>query len=186
VSRLSFTDLPLAGLKLVTRQPMGDSRGFLSRIFCADELALAGWNGPVAQVNHTYTARAGTVRGMHYQRPPHAEMKLVSCIHGAVWDVVVDLRAGSPSFLRWHAERLSAEQATAMLVPEGFAHGFQTLTENVEMIYCHSAAYNADAEAGLKPQDPKLAIAWPLPISDLSQRDAGHSLLTESFTGIVS
>ena len=173
-------------MKLVTRRRAGDSRGFLARIFCADELFGAGWDKPVAQVNHTYTARAGTVRGMHYQRPPHAEMKLVSCIRGEVWDVVVDLRAGSPSFLRWHAERLSAEQSTAMLVPEGFAHGFQTLTENVEMIYCHSVAYNADAEAGLMPQDPRLAIVWPVPIAEISRRDASHSLLTESFAGIVS
>lgn len=182
--QLTITDLPLAGLKLVTRQRLGDSRGFLSRLFCAEELGQAGWIKPVAQINHTYTGRRGTVRGMHYQRPPHAEMKSVSCIHGEVWDVAVDIRLGSPNFLRWHAERLSAETGTAMLIPEGFAHGFQTLTDEVEMIYCHSATYAPDAEAGLNPQDPRLTIAWPLPIAELSQRDANHPMLTQSFMGI--
>ena len=154
MSRFILTDLPLHGLKLVERQRLGDARGFLSRLFCAEELAIAGWIKPVAQVNHTFTARRGTVRGMHFQRPPHAEMKLVSCIRGEVWDVAVDVRAGSPTFMRWHAERLSADNGRALLIPEGFAHGFQTLTDGVELLYCHSAAYAAEAEAGLSMIQP--------------------------------
>lgn len=181
--RFTVSDLPLAGLKLVERQRLGDSRGFLARLFCAEELAAAGWAKPIAQINHTCTVGLGTVRGMHYQRPPHAEMKLVSCIRGEVWDVAVDVRAGSPTFLRWHAERLSADNGRALLITEGFAHGFQALTNDVELLYCHSAAYSPSAEAGLNPQDARLAITWPLAITELSARDAGHPLIETGFEG---
>lgn len=184
MSRFTVTDLPLAGLKRVQRQRLGDNRGFLARLFCADELASTGWTKPVAQINHTYTAKQGTVRGMHFQRPPHAETKLVSCIRGEVWDVAVDLRAGSPTFLHWHAERLSAENGCALLIPEGFAHGFQALTDDVELLYCHSEAYAAHAEGGLNPTEPRLGIAWPLAIAELSARDAGHALIASDFEGV--
>ncbi len=184
MSRFSFIDMPLAGLKIVERQRIGDSRGFLSRLLCTEELAAVGWMKPVVQINHTYTARQGTVRGMHFQRAPHAEMKLVSCLRGAVWDVAVDLRSGSATFLHWHAEQLSAENNRAMLIPEGFAHGFQALTDDVELLYCHSAAYTPDAEAGLNPLDARLAIAWPLPITELSARDAAHPLICEESEGV--
>lgn len=184
MDRFSVTDLPLAGLKRIERQRMGDSRGFLCRLFCADELASTGWHKPIAQINHTYTAKRGTVRGMHFQYPPHAEMKLVSCIRGEVWDVAVDLRVGSPTFLHWHAERLSVENGCALLITEGFAHGFQALTGDVELLYCHSEAYATAAEGGLNPTDPRLGIAWPLAITELSARDAGHLLITSDFEGI--
>jgi len=184
MSRFTVHDLALNGLKRVERQRLGDQRGFLARLFCAEELAAAGFAKSIAQVNHTYTALRGTVRGLHFQRPPHAEMKLVSCIRGEVWDVAVDVRAGSPTFLHWHAECLSAENRRALLIPEGFAHGFQTLTDDVELLYCHSAAYNAGAENGLNPQDPRLAITWPLPISDFSARDKAHPLIATGFEGI--
>ena len=184
MNRFSITDLPLAALKRVERQRLGDSRGFLARLFCADELAAADWTKPVAQINHTRTAKRGTVRGLHLQRPPHAEMKLVSCIRGEVWDVAVDVRAGSPTFLRWHAEHLSAENGRALLIPEGFAHGFQALTDDVELLYCHSAAHNPDAEAGLNPQDARLAISWPLTIAELSAKDAGHPPIDTGFEGV--
>jgi dTDP-4-dehydrorhamnose 3,5-epimerase len=185
LKRFTVTDLTLDGLKLVDRQHLGDARGFLSRLFCAEELGAVGWDQPIAQINHTYTARCGAVRGMHFQSPPDAEMKLVSCIRGEVWDVAIDLRAGSRTFLHWRAERLAAENGRALLIPEGFAHGFQALTDNVELLYCHSAAYNAKAEFGLNPRDPKLAIAWPLPIAELSARDAQHALLNEQFAGVA-
>ncbi len=184
MNRFTVTDLPLSGLKLVERQRLGDSRGFLSRLFCAEELSAAGWIKPIAQINHTYTARRGTVRGMHFQHPPHIEMKLVSCIAGEVWEVAVDVRAGSPTFLRWHAERLSAENGRALMIPEGFAHGFQALTDDVELLYCHSAAYSSSAEGGLNPLDEHLAIAWPQSITELSARDAGHPLIETGFEGV--
>lgn len=172
MSRFSIAESPLAGLKLVRRQRLGDSRGFLSRLFCAEELAGAGWDGPVAQVNHSRTARRGTVRGMHFQRAPHAEAKLVSCLRGEVFDVAVDLRPASPTFGRWHASRLSADNGCALLVPAGFAHGFQAQCDDVELLYCHSTAHAPQAEGGLNAQDASVAIAWPLPVSELSARDA--------------
>lgn len=184
MNRFAIFEVPLTGLKLIERQRLGDSRGFLSRLFCAEELAAAGWHQPIAQINHTYTAQRGTVRGIHYQSPPHAEMKLVSCIRGEVWDVAVDLRAGSSTFLHWHAEILSAENNRALLIPEGFAHGFQALTDDVEMLYCHSVAHSPEAEAGLNAKDPRLSITWPLAISEISLRDAKHPLIDAKFEGV--
>lgn len=182
--RLTLKPTPLAGLHVVQRQPLGDARGSFTRVFCQEELAAAGWMRPIAQINHSVTQARATVRGLHYQRPPHAEMKLVSCLAGEVWDVVVDLRSGSPTFLGWHAERLSAQNGRALLIPEGCAHGFQVLGEGAELLYCHSAAYVAESEAGLHPQDPRLAIAWPLPVLALSPRDAGHPFIDAEFKGV--
>ena len=185
MNRLTIPDLPLAGLKRVERQRLGDERGFFARLFCADELRVAGWCDPIVQVNHTMTARKGTVRGMHFQQPPHAEIKLVSCIRGEVFDVAVDLRRSSPTFLQWHAEPLSADNNRALLIPQGFAHGFQALSDDAELIYCHSAAYDAASEGGLNPRDQKLAIGWPLPIADMSARDAAAPMLDAAFVGVT-
>ena len=182
---MRISPTPLAGVYVVERASHGDSRGFLARLFCAAELHAAGWAKPIAQVNHTFTAAAGTVRGVHFQRPPHAEMKLVSCVRGEVWDVAVDLRHGSPTFLKWHAERLSAANHRAMLIPQGCAHGFQTLQDNCELVYCHSAPYEPSAEGGIRPDDPALDIPWPLPVRNLSSRDSAHALLTSEFPGLV-
>lgn len=184
MNRFNVTNLSLAGLKLIERKPLGDHRGFLTRLFCAEELATSGWHGPIAQINHSYTAKQGTLRGLHFQHPPHAEMKLVSCIRGAVWDLALDLRHGSPTFLQWHAQQLSAENNLALLIPQGFAHGFQTLADDVELLYCHSMPYEASAEAGLKPTDPRLGIPWPQEISEISTRDASHTLLDDQYEGI--
>jgi dTDP-4-dehydrorhamnose 3,5-epimerase len=184
MSRFKVTDLPLPGLKRLQRQYLGDNRGFLARLFCAEELESAGWVKPIAQINHTHTVKQGTVRGMHFQHSPHTEMKLVSCIRGEVWDVAVDLRVGSPGFLQWHAERLTAKNGCALLIPEGFAHGFQALTDDVELLYCHSAAYAAHAEGGLNPTDPRLGIEWPQSITEMSARDLAHALIRSDFEGV--
>lgn len=175
---------PLPDLRLVERQRRGDSRGYLERLFCADELADAGWRKPIMQINHTYTFQKGAVRGMHFQFPPFAEMKLVMCVKGKVFDVAVDLRNQSPTFLQWHGVYLSYSNGKAMLIPKGFAHGFQTLTPDVEMIYFHSAPYSPEAEGGLHPQDPQLNITWPMEIADLSPRDAAHQIITANYEGI--
>lgn len=185
MSRLTWSDTPLDGLKLVQRQRAGDHRGFLDRLFCAGDLRAAGWHKPIAQINHTYTRQQGTVRGLHFQYPPHAEMKLVTCLHGTILDVAVDLRQDSPTFLSWHAEELSAENQRSLLIPEGFAHGFQALSNDVEMLYCHSESYTPEAEGGLHPQDPRLDINWPLPVSELSARDASHALIGNDFEGVA-
>ena len=184
MSRFTVSDTALAGLKCVTRHVLGDVRGSLTRLFCADDLAGAGWHSAIAQINLTVTAQKGTVRGLHFQKPPHAEMKLVSCLKGEVWDVAVDLRADSPTFLNWHAEILSADNHRALLIPEGFAHGFQALTDDVEMLYCHSVPYCAQADSGLNALDSRLGIAWPLPMALMSARDTAHPLLTPDFEGV--
>jgi dTDP-4-dehydrorhamnose 3,5-epimerase len=185
MSRFTILDTPIPDLKIIERQQLGDSRGFLSRLFCADELAVAGWHKPIMQINQTFTPKQGTMRGMHFQRPPHAEMKLVTCLRGAIWDVAVDLRAESPTLMQWHGEELSAANHRALLIPEGFAHGFQSLSGDCELIYLHSAAYAPRAEAGLNPQDPMLSISWPLAITGLSSRDAQHPMLDHSFKGVT-
>ena len=185
MSRFVVTATPLPGVMRIQRQPLADARGALTRLFCAQELADAGWHGPIAQINHTRTVQRGTVRGLHYQRPPSAETKLVSCLHGAVWDVVVDLRTGSPSFLHWYAEELSADNHTALLIPPGCAHGFQALQDNTELLYLHSAPHSPHCEGAVHVSEPKLAIAWPLPIANLSARDAAHAPLTSEFEGIT-
>lgn len=185
LSQLSIINLPLAGLKRIERRRIADERGYLSRLFCAEELRAAGWREPIAQINHTSTITRGTVRGMHFQYPPHAEMKLVSCIRGEAWDVAIDIRAGSKTFLHMHAERLSVDNGCSLLIPQGFAHGFQALTDDVELIYCHSAAYAVAAEGALNPKDPVLAISWPLEIAMLSPKDFQHPMLDRDFSGVA-
>lgn len=182
--RFEILPTPLAGLKVIQRKRHEDSRGFFSRVFCAEELASAGFAEPVAQINQSLTRRCGSVRGMHFQRPPHAEIKLVNCLRGEVFDVAIDLRKASPTFLQWHAERLSAANGRSLLIPEGFAHGFQALCEDVELLYFHSAPYFQGAEGGLHPSDPALAIAWPLPFAELSERDAAQPFLGSTFDGV--
>lgn len=183
MSRFDFISTPLPDLILVQRKVIEDQRGFLSRFFCADEFREAGMSKPVVQINHTLTRVKGAVRGLHFQYPPHAETKLVSCLHGEVFDVAVDLRRDSPTFLQWHGVMLSAGNRQSLLIPEGFAHGFQALSEGCELIYLHTAAYQQKAEGGLNVADPKLGIAWPLNIAELSERDRNHKMIEQEFQG---
>jgi len=182
--RSEITDTELTGLKVIRRTPVGDSRGFLERLFCADELGALMVQQTIVQINHTLTAKRGTVRGMHFQHPPHGEMKFVSCLRGEIFDVAVDLRRGSATFLRWHAERLGDKSQRTLFIPQGFAHGFQTLTDHCELLYFHTAAYRPDAEGGLNPRDPRLEILWPSEITHLSPRDASHPMLTREYAGV--
>jgi dTDP-4-dehydrorhamnose 3,5-epimerase len=184
MSRLAITALALDGLKSIERMPIGDQRGSLTRLFCANELAEAGWNLPIAQINHTQTSHKGAIRGLHFQRPPYAEMKLVTCIRGRIWDVAVDLRRDSRTFLQWQAKELSAENNQALLIPQGFAHGFQALTDDVELIYFHTMFYHSEAEAGLNVFDPALAVEWPLSVTNLSARDESFSMIDSNFVGV--
>ncbi len=185
MSRFRVIDTSMDGLKVIERTHLSDSRGFFSRLFCAEELSEAGWLRPIVQINHTLTRRPGTVRGLHFQFPPNAEAKLVTCVRGEVWDVAVDLRHGSPTFLHWHAERLSIKNGRALLIPEGFAHGFQTLVEDCELIYIHSNAYAPAHEGAIHPEDSRHGVNWPRTISEMSERDRTHPLLTSDFQGIV-
>lgn len=184
MARFDFAPTPIAGLMLVQRLRLEDSRGFLSRFYCAEEFKVAGVHQPIAQINHTLTSCKGTVRGMHFQLSPNAETKIVSCLHGEVFDVAVDLRKNSPSFLQWHGVLLSAENQRSFLIPEGFAHGFQALADDCELIYLHTAAYQPSAEGAVNAKDPRLAIAWPLEITEMSDRDCAHPLIAAEFEGL--
>lgn len=184
MSQLEIVDTPLEGLKVIRRRLHTDQRGFLARVYSDGELAAAGWRKRIAQINHSVTRGPGTVRGMHFQRGEHVEMKLVTCLRGAVWDVAVDLRPDSPTYLRWHAVEISESNGRALLIPEGFAHGFQVQSAECDLLYLHSTAHAPHAEAGVNPRDPRLAIDWPLPITLLSERDTAHPMIDERFEGL--
>ena len=183
-ARFDILDTPIEGLQLLQRKPAGDSRGYLERMFCTEELKSLISGVGIEQINHTRTSRPGTVRGLHFQYPPYAEVKFVSCLAGEVFDVAIDVRQGSDTFLHWHAEVLSADNHRTLVIPQGVAHGFQTLTENCEMLYFHSAAYHPGAEGGLNPNDPAIDIRWPREVTELSPRDAAHPLVTKDFAGV--
>lgn len=183
--RIEVVATGIRDLVLLQRNPLGDERGYLERLFCVDELGTILADRRIVQINHTLTAKRGTVRGMHFQLQPHAETKIVSCLRGEVFDVAIDLRRESQTFLDWHGEVLSGKNHRSLFIPEGFAHGFQTLTDDCEMLYLHTAAYEAQSEAGVSPRDPRLDIAWPLPIEAMSLRDSKHPALREDYSGVV-
>ncbi|AFL72923.1 dTDP-4-dehydrorhamnose 3,5-epimerase family protein [Thiocystis violascens] len=183
-ARLRPRSTDIAAVTVIERLPIADERGFLERVFCARVLADFTLGKPIAQINRTLTRHRGTVRGLHFQRPPDTEIKLVTCLRGEVFDVAVDLRAGSPTFLHWHGERLSADNGRTLVIPEGCAHGFQTLADDCELLYLHTAFYSPDTEDGLHPEDSRLAIRWPLPITGLSPRDAARPPIDAHFAGM--
>lgn len=171
-------------LVIVETSPHSDARGAFVRLYCEDELQSLIGNRRIVQINHSRTTAVGAVRGLHFQNPPHAEMKLVRCLKGRVWDVALDLRRDSPTFLYWHGEELTPANSRMMVIPEGFAHGFQVLEPDSELLYLHTASYAPDAEGGLRYDDPSLGIAWPLAATELSTRDALHPLIQADFEGI--
>jgi dTDP-4-dehydrorhamnose 3,5-epimerase len=174
----------LRGVVVVETTPVADQRGAFARFFCERELGAIIKDRRIVQINHSLTSAVGAVRGLHYQRPPHAEMKLVRCLKGGVWDVAVDLRAGSPTFLQWHAEELTPGNARMLVIPEGCAHGFQVMEAKSELLYLHTAFHTPPAEGGLPHDDPRLGITWPLSVADLSDRDRRHSPIAPDFSGI--
>lgn len=182
--RFKVTVASLEGLKVIQRRPIADNRGFFERMFCVEELCELIAGREIAQINHTSTARTGTVRGLHYQHPPYAETKLVSCLRGAIFDVAVDVRRNSSTFLKWHAEILSGDNHRTLMIPEGFAHGFQTMTDDCEMLYLHTTCWQPAAEGALNALDPRLGIVWPIDISERSPRDTMHPFLTTDFPGV--
>jgi len=181
---VTFEPTPIAGVWDITTVPRGDERGRLVRVFCEQSFAPVRPGLRFVQVNLSATARRGTVRGLHFQRAPALEAKLIRCVRGRVFDVAVDLRAGSPTFGRWHAVELSADNDRQIFIPEGCAHGFQALTDDVELLYQHTAPYTPDCEGGVRHDDPTLAIAWPLPVTVLSDRDRALPLIDPQFTGV--
>jgi dTDP-4-dehydrorhamnose 3,5-epimerase len=175
----------LPGVVVIESPPIADDRGAFARLYCERELADVIGKRRIVQINHSRTNNIGAVRGMHFQKPQHAEMKLVRCLKGRVWDVAVDLRAGSPTFLQWHAEELSSGNSRMMVIPEGCAHGFQVLEADSELLYLHTAFYSPESEGGVSCTDPHLGIAWPLPVTDFSRRDSNHAPITNDFLGIA-
>ena len=185
MSKFELIDTPLAGLKVIQRKVTEDDRGFFSRFFCAETFQDLGFDTSISQINHTLTNAKGTVRGMHYQNHPYAEIKMVSCLKGKVFDVAVDVRKGSSTFLHWYAEELSSDNNRSLLIPKGFAHGFQTLTDDCELIYLHSYQYVKEAEGALNSRDPRLNITWPLSIVELSEKDRELPIIEHNFEGLT-
>lgn len=182
--RFDFIKTRLTGLYEIRRKPIADNRGFFTRFFCAEEFKEVGLDRTLAQLNHTLTKEKGAIRGIHFQYPPHTETKIVSCMKGEVLDIAVDLRRNSPTFLKWHSVILSASQQNALYIPDGFAHGFQTLTENCELLYMHTQFFTPGAEGALNAFDPSLGIEWPLPVTNMSERDKNHPLIDKNFNGV--
>lgn len=181
---MKINETPIKGVFQIETPSVTDHRGSFTRWFCMKQLAPVLGNRSLAQINNSKSLQAGTVRGLHFQPPPNAEMKIVRCIRGRVFDVAVDLRAGSPTFLKWFGAELTPENNLALAVPEGFAHGYQALEDDSELLYFNTAFYEPSNEGGLNPNDPVVAIQWPLTPSNLSPRDAGAALLTSDFKGI--
>jgi len=181
---MKINNTKIEGLVVVEADPKIDSRGAFTRFFCEDELSVIFGKRRILQINHSITRIIGSIRGMHFQYPPFAEMKMIHCLNGRVWDVAVDLREGSSTFLQWHAEELNADSGKAIVIPEGFAHGFQAMEKNSELLYFHTAKYVKSGEGAVKYNDPALSISWPLPVSDISERDKNHQLIDKLFKGI--
>lgn len=185
MGRMKFRSTPLAGLSLIETIRVEDERGQFSRLFCEDECATIQPGLHWRQINLSRTYDKGTVRGMHFQYPPATEAKLIRCLRGRVFDVAVDLRVESPTYLCWHGVELDEDGATQFFIPEGFAHGFQALTDDAQLLYLHTAAWSREHEGGLRHDDPAIAITWPLPVTRISTKDRQWPLVKESrFTGI--
>ena len=170
-----FTTAPLAGAYLIEPEPISDERGFFARTYCRDEFTAKGLNPNLAQCNISYNKLRGTLRGMHYQKAPHAEAKLVRCTQGSVYDVIIDLRNDSKTFTQWFGVELTAENRKALYVPDGFAHGFITLRGDTEVLYQMSEFFHAECATGVRWNDPAFAITWPIDVKVISERDRGYS-----------
>ena len=176
--KLNFEELNLSGVFKITKNKFSDDRGDFFRLFCEQEFKEQNISNNLNQINLSTSARKGTVRGLHYQTSPFSEQKIVTCIKGKIWDVVVDIRKESPTYLKWISLELSAENYTSILIPEGFAHGFQTLESNSEILYFSSKPYMKEFEKGINPLDKKIKINWPLKISNISSKDKNQKFLT--------
>ena len=182
---MKFEETILKGSYLIDLNMLQDSRGWFARTYSKDLFEKhVGFNKEWVQMNHSFTTEKGSVRGMHFQLRPFSEIKLVRCIAGKVFDVIVDLRQNSATYLKWFGTILSAENKKMIYIPEGFAHGFQTLSPNAELIYNHSEFYNPVAETGIGYNDPAINIYWPLPVSEVSERDNSHPLIDSNFKAL--
>lgn len=181
---MRFQPLPLNGAWILDLEKREDNRGFFARTFCTGEFQRQGLETAFVQANVSFSVQKGTLRGMHFQRPPCAEVKLVRCIRGSLFDVIVDLRAGSPTLGQWHGELLSAENRRSLYVPKGFAHGYLTLEDATEIEYLVSAPYSPQQEAGVRWNDPAFGIQWPFTPEIVSPKDAAHPDFSEQLHAI--
>jgi len=181
---MNFLPTGLPGSFIVELTPLIDHRGWFARTYSKEEFNNIGFQGDWVQINHSFTKEKGTIRGMHFQVFPYAEIKLIRCIAGHVYDVIIDLRQNSATFLKWTAVELTEDNKKMVYIPQGFAHGFQTLTDNCQLIYHHSQIYQHDYERGIRFNDPFIGIKWQLEASNLSPRDGNHPLLDSNFAGI--
>ncbi len=171
---MKFEALSLAGAYVIEMEQLADERGFFARAFCRREFEAHGLDPNVAQVNVSFNRRRGTLRGMHYQAAPHEEAKVVRCTQGAIWDVIVDLRPGSPTFRQWQGVELSSANRRSLYVPRGFAHGFQALADDAEVLYLMSEFYHPESARGVRWNDPAFGISWPIADPHMSPRDASY------------
>ena len=181
---MKFRETRLKGLFIIEPEPYCDSRGYFGRIYCKNELKKIDHQKEILQINRSLTKIKGTIRGMHFQYPPMTEIKIISCISGSIFDVAIDLRQDSATFLKWHGEILNNEKMNALYVPEGFAHGFQTLEDNCELLYFHSEIYSLQCEGSIRYDDPVININWPLEATYISEKDKNISFITQDFKGI--
>jgi dTDP-4-dehydrorhamnose 3,5-epimerase len=178
---MKFNETPLRGAYVIDLEPFSDERGLFARTYCKKEFFKIGFDKEFVQFNFSKTATKGSIRGLHYQVPPQAETKLIRCIRGKVYDVMVDLRSNSPTFMQFYPVELSEDNMRMVLIPEGFAHGFQTLEDNTQLIYHHTAFYAPGYEKGIRYNDPELNIQWPLDVTVISEKDENYPLLTPAF-----
>ena len=181
---MKFNKTKIKGLYITELEPFNDNRGVFVRAYCNKELEEVNIEKPIKQINHSLTSTVGSIRGMHYQKYPYLEIKMVRCIAGEVFDVAVDLRKDSDTFLQWHGEYLSAENSKMMVIPEGFAHGFQVIKPNSELLYFHTESYTQKAESGVMFNDEKIGIKWPLQVLGTSDRDLRYKPITKEFKGL--
>ncbi len=181
---MKFERTPIEGLWQIETAPRADERGSLTRVFCAEAFERVAPGLRFVQVNHSITHKRGTIRGLHFQRAPAAEWKLIRCLRGRVFDIAVDLRERSATFGRWHAVELSQDNQREILIPPGCAHGFQALADRCELLYQHSEAYAPDREDGVRHDDPRLAIAWPEPETAMSPRDRAFPAIEAGFEAV--
>lgn len=168
---MEFCEITLKGACLIRINKIEDERGYFGRAWCREEFAAHGLNADMVQLNVGFSHRSGTVRGMHYQLSPHAEAKFIRCTRGAIYDVILDLREGSPTAGQWYGAELSAGNGLMLYAPEGFAHGYQTLVDDADMYYMTSAMYAPAAARGVRYDDPAFRVQWPLPVSVISPAD---------------
>jgi len=183
--RIDFRKTIFNEIWLFNQKPVCDKRGYFSRLYCFDEFSTIGLTQPITQINYSLTKEKGTVRGFHYQLPPYAETKVIFCKKGKMFDVVVDIRSGSETFLEWYGVELSADNQTGVVIPPGFAHGFQTLEIDTEILYLVTEKFNPMAEMGLNPLDPAISVAWPIAPSEMSEKDRVRPLIDKNAYGGV-